>query len=156
LQGVKALGQGGVLRGLALGQGCVKRREALLQAAFKPGEGAEQLGAAIARFGHGLRQALVDCAAQPFQRGLRGLCEAAQLLAHAVHRAIVLGHGKLGGLCSLLQRLQAGQPLGRQIDPRAAQQHDHQQHKHQGQGGQQNEGIGSQGRFTMFLIAASA
>ena len=156
MQGVKALGQGGILRGLALGQGTVKRREALLQTALKPGEGGKQLRAAIARFGHGLRQALVHRAAQPFQRGLRGLREAAQLLAHAVHRAIVLGHGQLGGLRRVLQRLQAGQPFGRQIDPRATQQDQHQQNQHQGHSGQQNEGIGSQGRFTMFLIAASA
>ena len=137
-------------------RGCVQGREALLQPRLEHAKGGQQLGTAVARFGHRLRQTLIDRVAQPLQRGLRGLGEAAQLLAHAIQRAIVLGHGQLGGLGGALQCLQAGQPFGRQIHAGATQRQQRERDEHQGQCGQQNEGIGSQGRITMVSIAASA
>ena len=144
----KALGQGGVLRGLALGQGTVKRREALLQTAFKPGEGGKQLRAAIARFGHGLGQALVHRAAHPSSVVCvvcvkpRSCCPIPSIAPSFLATASWV----VCAVCSSACR-RASHSGGRST--RAAQQ-DHQQNQHQGHSGQQNEGIGSQGRFTMF------
>ena len=63
-------------------------------------------------FGHGLGQALVHGVAQGFERGLRGLCETAELVGQRIHGAIVLGHGQLRGLCSAFQHLQPRQRHG--------------------------------------------
>ncbi len=120
LQRVKTLGQRSILRCLALRQRGVEGRQALLQLALEDAERRQQLGSAVTRLGHGLGQPLIHRVAQALQRGLGGLREAAQLLAHAVQRAIVLGHRQLGGLGRVLQGLQAGQPLRRQVYPRAA------------------------------------
>lgn len=135
--------------GLALGQ-------ALLELGLERAERSQQLSAAGARFAHGLAQAFVDGAAQRLQLALRGLREAAELLAQRLHRAIIARHGQPGGLGHALQRLQPGVPVGRPIHVRAAQQDDGQQNHHNGQCGQQDKGVGSQNAVTILLIAASA
>ena len=95
--------------------------------------------------GHRLGQSLIHRVAQGLQRGLCGLGKAAQLLPHAVQRAVILGHGNLGGLRGLLQRLQACQPLGRQIHAGTAQQQHHQKNQRQCQRCQENKGVSGQG-----------
>ena len=145
LQTIEALGQRGVQRGLALGQGGVEHRQALLQPPLEHAKGRQQFGAAVARFTHRLGQAFVNGVAQGFERGLRGLCETAELVGQRIHGAIVLGHCQLGGLASLFQGLQPRQPLGRQVHTGAAHQQQHQKQQHQGQRGQQNKRVSSQG-----------